>query len=113
VLEGAAHVVIEVALGVKATAGRVDDRNVSVEGAMVVANNETAGNDLSAKGSLVLASKVEVDSGVPEALKEVLVHMNPIYHGVFVSMYKILVPICFHPIHSKFIYYSFMFMSDV
>jgi hypothetical protein len=47
-----------------------------------------------------LASKVEVDPNVPEALKEVLAHIDPIYHGVFVSMYKILVPICFRPLHS-------------
>jgi hypothetical protein len=93
-------VVVKAAPGIKATTPGADSRNVSVEGHMVVATNETAGDDLPAEGYPVLASKVEVDLDVPEPLKEVLANMDPIYHGVFVSMYKILVPICFQPIHS-------------
>jgi hypothetical protein len=68
------------------TAGGIDGRNVLIEGPM--ANDATAGNDLK-----------EVQPDVPEALKDVLAHMDHIYHDVFVSMYKLLVPICFHPIH--------------
>lgn len=86
VLEGAPRVVAEAAPGAQATAGGIDGRNVLIEGPM--ANDATAGDDLK-----------EVQPDVPEALKEVLAHMDPIYHDVFVSMYKLLVPICFHPIH--------------
>jgi hypothetical protein len=50
VLERVARVVAEAAPGIKAKVGGADGRSVSVEGAMVVANNETAGDDLSTKG---------------------------------------------------------------
>jgi hypothetical protein len=41
----------------------------------------------------------DVPHDVPEQLKEVLVNLDPIYHDVFVSLYKILVPICLRPLH--------------
>ena len=44
-------------------------------------------------------SRMKVPTEVPEQLKEVLANMDPIYHDVFVSMYKILVPICFRSFH--------------
>jgi hypothetical protein len=34
---------------------------------------------------------------VAACLKDVLANMDPIYHEVFMSMYKILVPIFFRP----------------
>jgi hypothetical protein len=40
-------------------------------------------------------SRMKVPTEVHEQLKEVLANIDPVYHGVFVSMYKILVPICF------------------
>jgi hypothetical protein len=41
----------------------------------------------------------DVPPEVPEQLKEVLANLDPIYHDVFVSLYKILVPICLRPLH--------------
>lgn len=44
-------------------------------------------------------SRMKVPTEVPEPLKEVLANMDPLYHDVFVSLYKILVPICFRSFH--------------
>jgi hypothetical protein len=52
-------------------------------GPSLVAPGDTSGMDLAPK--------------VAAHLKEVLANMDPIYHEVFISMYKILVPIFFCP----------------
>ena len=43
------------------------------------------------------ASGMDLAPEVAARLKEVLANMDPIYHEVFISMYKILVPIFFRP----------------
>jgi hypothetical protein len=43
------------------------------------------------------ASGMDLAPEVAAHLKEVLASMDPIYHEVFISMYKILVPIFFRP----------------
>ena len=43
------------------------------------------------------ASGMDLAPEVAARLKEVLANMDPIYHEVFISMYKILVPIFFCP----------------
>lgn len=58
------------------------------------------GEDLPLSPSLVApgdASGMDLAPKVVARLKEVLVNMDPIYHEVFISMYKILVPIFFRP----------------
>lgn len=42
-----------------------------------------------------IASGMDLALEVAARLKQVLSSMNPIYHEVFISMYKILVPIYF------------------
>jgi hypothetical protein len=43
------------------------------------------------------ASEMDLAPEVAARLKQVLANIDPIYHGVFVSMYKVLVPIFFRP----------------
>jgi hypothetical protein len=64
-----------------------------------VAADQAPHADLPVKGPLVLATNKDVPPEVPEQLKEVIANMDPIYHDVFVSLYKILVPICLLPLH--------------
>jgi len=67
----------------------------------LVAGDGAADDDLPPTGPpLVPTDKGEEMDLAPEVaarLKEVLAHMDPIYHDVFVSMYKVLVPIFFRP----------------
>lgn len=63
-----------------------------------VATDQAPHEDLPVKGSPVATNK-DVPPEVPEELKEVLGNLDPIYHDVFVSLYKILVPICLRPLH--------------
>jgi hypothetical protein len=43
------------------------------------------------------ASEMDLAPEVAAHLKQVLANIDPIYHVVFVSMYKVLVPIFFRP----------------
>jgi hypothetical protein len=65
-----------------------------------VSGGGVAGEDLSL-GPLVVApddaSGMDLAPEVAARLKEVLANMDPIYHEVFIGMYKILVPIFFCP----------------
>jgi hypothetical protein len=67
----------------------------------LVAGDGAADDDLPPTGPpLVPTDKGEEMDLAPEVaarLKEVLARMDPIYHDVFVSMYKVLVPIFFRP----------------
>jgi len=59
-----------------------------------------AGEDLPLGPTVVSpddASSMEVAPEVAARLKEVVANMDPIYHEVFISMYKIMVPIFFRP----------------
>jgi hypothetical protein len=65
-----------------------------------VVGKGVAGEDLPLGPPLVAtdeASRMDLASEVAARLKEVLANMDPIYHEVFISMYKILVPIFFCP----------------
>jgi len=59
-----------------------------------------AGEDLPLGPTVVSpddASRITEAPKVAAHLKEVLANMDPIYHEVFISMYKIMVPIFFGP----------------
>jgi len=65
-----------------------------------MAGTEAAGEDLPLGPTVVSpddASRITVAPEVAARLKEVLANMDPIYHEVFISMYKIMVPIFFRP----------------
>jgi hypothetical protein len=65
-----------------------------------VAGKGAAGEDLPLGPPLVATDKASGMDLAPEVgarLKDVLANMDPIYHEVFISMYKILVPIFFRP----------------
>lgn len=64
-----------------------------------VAADQAPHEDLPVKGPPVVATSKDVPPEVREQLKEVLANLDPIYHDVFVSLYKILVPICLRPLH--------------
>jgi len=61
-----------------------------------MAGTEAAGEDLPLGPTMVSpddASRITVAPEVAARLKEVLANMDPIYHEVFISMYKIMVNI--------------------
>ena len=65
-----------------------------------MAGTRAAGEDFPLGPTVVSpddASSMEVVPEVGARLKEVVANMDPIYHEVFISMYKIMVPIFFRP----------------
>ena len=77
------------------------DMEVKTDGVGVVPADGPGGQVLSVEGPPVVdadeASEMDLAPEVAARLKKVLANIDPIYHGVFVSMCKVLVPIFFRP----------------
>ena len=77
------------------------DMEVKTDGVGVVPADGPGGQVLSVEGPPVVdadeASEMDLAPEVAARLKKVLANIDPIYHGVFVSMCKVLVPIFFCP----------------
>ena len=77
------------------------DMEVKTDGVGVVPADGPGGQVLSVEGPPVVdadeASEIDLAPEVAARLKKVLANIDPIYHGVFVSMCKVLVPIFFRP----------------
>jgi len=77
------------------------DMEVKTDGVGVVPADGPGGQVLSVEGPPVVdadeASEIDLALEVAARLKKVLANIDPIYHGVFVSMCKVLVPIFFRP----------------
>ena len=77
------------------------DMEVKTDGVGVVPADGPGGQVLSVEGPPVVdadeVSEMDLAPEVAARLKKVLANIDPIYHGVFVSMCKVLVPIFFRP----------------
>ncbi|KAG2538897.1 hypothetical protein PVAP13_9NG372600 [Panicum virgatum] len=84
--------------------------HMDVHGALYVPDSEEEDSDMevAANGSLgvvqaaakkaaEIVATMKLTPEVQERLQAVLANMDPLFHGEFVSMYKILVPIFFKP----------------